>query len=161
MSPATEPGATPLPTLNDFHWSLRTEIYQCIAATTAAPTPDELAAWSGKSRGEILQALDALEAHHHLALLPDRSGVWMAHPFSGIHTAFPVDTERGRFWANCAWDALGIPAILGIDGWTRTRCSATGDVVEYGVEKGERAGDDAFVHLLVPPRAAWDDIGFT
>ena len=115
MSPATEPGATPLPTLNDFHWSLRTEIYQCIAATTAAPTPDELAAWSGKSRGEILQALDA----------------------------------------------LGIPAILGIDGWTRTRCSATGDVVEYGVENGERAGDDAFVHLLVPPRAAWDDIGFT
>jgi len=159
MSP--DPAKAPPPPLTDFHWSLRAEIYQCMAATTVAPTPDELAAWSGRSRDAILQDLDALEAHHHLALLPDRSGVWMAHPFSGIPTGFPVDTERGRFWANCAWDALGIPAILGVDGWTRTRCAATGETVEYGVEAGMRVGDEGFVHLLVPPRAAWDDIGFT
>lgn len=150
-----------LPVLGDFHWSLRTEIYRCLAATTVAPTPDELAAWSGRPREEILGTLDALEAHHHLALLPDRSGVWMAHPFSAIPTAFPVDTERGRYWANCAWDALGIPAILGVDAWTRARCAATGETLEFGVRGGERVGDDAVVHLLVPPRNAWDDIGFT
>lgn len=151
----------PLPGLTDFHWALRSEIYDCLAATTVAPTPDELAAWSGNSRGEILEALTALEAHHHLVLLPDRSGIWMAHPFSAILTGFPVETERGRYFANCAWDALGIPAVLGVNAWTRTQCAASGEPVAFGVEDGERVGEDAVVHLLVPPRAAWEDIGFT
>jgi len=151
----------PLPDLTDFHWTLRTEIYRCLAATTVAPTPDELAAWSGRSRKEILEALEALEAHHHVAILPDRSGVWMAHPFPAIPTAFPVDTARGRFWANCAWDALGIPALLGMDGWTQARCAATGTPLSFGIRNGERVGDDGVIHLVVPPRNAWDDIGFT
>lgn len=147
--------------LTDFHWALRAEIYACLASTTVPPTPAEMAAWSGRSRDEVMRALDDLEALHHLALLPDRSGVWMAHPFSGIPTGFPVDTARGRFWANCAWDALGIPAVLGVDAWTRTRCAATGSPISFGVEGGERVGDDALVHFVVPPRNAWDDIGFT
>jgi hypothetical protein len=150
-----------LPALTDFHWALRTEIYACLAATTDAPNPDELAAWAGRPRAEIVAALDALEAHHHLALLPDRSGVWMAHPFSAVPTAYPVETERGRYWANCAWDALGICAILDTDGWTKTRCSASGTPLEFGVENGVRAGDEGVIHLVVPPRNAWDDIGFT
>lgn len=149
------------PPLDAFHWELRAEIYDCLAATTVAPTPAELAAWSGRSRDEILRALDALEAHHHLALLPDRSGVWMAHPFSAIPTAFPVDTERGRYFGNCAWDALGIPAILGLDATVRARCAATAEPITFGVEDGEQVGEDAVVHFLVPPRHAWDDIGFT
>lgn len=149
------------PDLTDFHWSLRAEIYQCLAATTVAPSPSELAAWSGRPQAEIMAMLDDLEAHHHLALLPDRSGVWMAHPFSAIPTAFAVETERGRYYANCAWDALGIPAVLGVDGWTRTQCAATREAVSFGVEDGTRVGDDGVVHLVVPPRNAWDDIGFT
>lgn len=153
--------APEMPALTDFHWSLRAEIYQCLAATTVAPTPSELAAWSGRSEKEILATLDDLEANHQLALLPDRSGVWMAHPFSAIATAFPVDTERGRYFANCVWDALGIPAVLGIDGWTQTRCAASGESISFGVTDGARVGDDGVVHLLVPLRNAWDDIGFT
>jgi hypothetical protein len=72
-----------------------------------------------------------------------------------------VDTPRGRFWANCAWDALGVPAILGIDGWTDTRCAGSGEPLSFGVRGGERQGDDALIHLVVPPRDAWTDIGFT
>ena len=153
--------SAPPPTLTDFHWALRAEVFRVFASTTRAPTLDALAAWSGRSRSENLGALDALEAGHHLALLPDRSGVWMANPFSAIPTGYPVDTERGRFWANCAWDALGIPAILGIDGWTEARCAATDTSVSYGVKDGRRVGDRGVIHLVVPPRSAWDDIGFT
>lgn len=150
-----------LPTLDDFHWSLRTEIFRHVGETTEAPSLEQLSAWAGRNRDEILAALDALEAHHHIALLPDRTGVWMANPFSATPTAYPVDTPRGRFWANCAWDALGVPAILGIDGWTETRCAGSGAPLAFGVRDGVRQGDDALIHLVVPPRDAWIDIGFT
>ncbi len=85
----------------------------------------------------------------------------MANPFSATATVFPVDTARGRFWGNCVWDALGIPAILGVDGRTETRCAASGDPISFGVHDGQRVGDEARVHFVVPPRDAWDDIGFT
>lgn len=147
--------------LTDFHWSLRTEIFRAIGATTRAPSLDDLAAWSGRSRSQIIEALDALEAGHQIALLPDRSGVWMANPFSSVPTAFPVETERGRYWAPCAWDAMGVPAILGIDGWIEARCAASGSPLSFGVKDGRRVGDDGVIHLVVPPRNAWDDIGFT
>jgi hypothetical protein len=149
------------PPLDDFHWALRTEVYRHFGATAHAPTLDALTAWSSRRSAEVLETLEALEANHHLALLPDRSGIWMAHPFSAAPTDFPVDTPRGRFWANCAWDALGVPAILGVDGWTEVRCAATGIRLGYGVKNGRRVGDDGVIHLVVPPRRAWDDIGFT
>lgn len=149
------------PALDGFHWALRTEIFRHIAETTEAPSLDTLAAWSGKDRTELLAALDALEAGHHIALLPDRTGLWMANPFSATPTAYPVDTPRGRFWANCAWDALGVPAILGIDGWTEAHCAGSGAPLSFGVRDGRREGDDALIHLVVPPRDAWVDIGFT
>jgi hypothetical protein len=153
--------ASAAPELDDFHWALRTEVFRHFAATTCAPPLDALTAWADRSRDEVLAALDALEAGRHLALLPDRSGIWMAHPFSSLPTAYPVDTERGRYWANCGWDSLGIPAILGTDGWTETTCAGSGAAIAYGVKAGRRAGDDGVVHLVVPPRNAWDDIGFT
>jgi len=146
---------------SDLRWALRAEIYRHLAETTEAPSLDALAAWSGRSRSDVLEALDALEAGHFLALLPDRSGVWMANPFSAVPTAFPVETPRGRFWANCAWDALGVPALLGIDGWIETPCAGSGEPLSFGVRGGERRGDDGVIHLVVPPRDAWDDIGFT
>lgn len=151
----------PAPVLTGFHWALRAEVFGHFAATTRAPSLEALAEWSGRSRNDVLAALDALEADHHLALLPDRSGIWMAHPFSSVPTAYPVDTERGRYWANCAWDSLGIPAILGIDGWTETSCAGSGAPIAYGARAGRRVGDQGVIHLVVPPRNAWDDIGFT
>jgi hypothetical protein len=147
--------------LDERHWRLRTEIYLHFAATNRAPSFAELADATGMAGSEVSTALDALEAHHQSALLPDRTGIWMANPFSAVPTAFPVDTEHGRYWANCGWDALGVPAILGIDGWTEAHCAWTGDPIAFGVRDGRRVGDEGLIHLVVPPRDAWDDIGFT
>jgi len=151
----------PAHVLDEFHWALRAEVYRRLADTTRAPSLEEMAAWAGRSRADVVAALVALEANHHLALFPGRSGIWMAHPFSAVPTDYPVDTERGRYWANCAWDALGIPAILGMDGWTEARCASSGVPLAFGVRGGRRVGDEGVIHLVVPPRKAWDDIGFT
>ena len=147
--------------MGDFPWALRAEVYRHFGETTEAPSLKALSAWSGRSVDEILHALDFLESHHQIALLPDRTGIWMANPFSAVHTAYPVDTARGRFWANCAWDALGVPAILGIDGWTEAHCAGSRTPLSFGVRDGKRVGDDGIIHLVVPPRDAWDDIGST
>lgn len=149
------------PPLEARHWALRTAVYRGFAATGRAPSPEELAEVTGSSVDEVLADLAALEAHHHLALLPDGSGVWMAHPFSSVPTDFPVVTAQGRYWGNCVWDALGIPAILGVGGVTETRCAWSGAPLRFGVEEGDRFGDDGVVHFVVPPREAWSDIGFT
>ena len=148
-------------TPDDRHWALRAEVYRHFARTGRAPSYEALSEATRLGLFEVPELLSTLEAHHHLALFPDRTGIWMAHPFSAVPTAFPVDTARGRFWGNCAWDALGIPAILGVDSRTRTECPASGEPISFGVERGKRVGDDAVVHFVVPPREAWDDIGFT
>lgn len=148
-------GPTPL------DWAVRTEVYRGFADDGRPPSLHALATELHESPGDILDALRRLESGHHLALLPDGSGVWMAHPFSAVPTAYPVNTERGRYWANCAWDALGVPAILGIDGWTEARCAQNGEVLSFGVREGRRVGDEGVIHLVIPPRDAWEDIGFT
>jgi hypothetical protein len=33
--------------------------------------------------------------------------------------------------------------------------------MEFGIRDGELAGDDGVIHMVVPIRDAWADIGFT
>ena len=110
---------------------------------------------------DVQASLRALQANHHIGLFPDRDEAWIANPFSAVPTEYPVDTERGRYWAACAWDALGVPAMLGIDGWTDTRCAGCDTPLSFGVRNGVLEGDEGLIHLVVPLREAWNDIGFT
>jgi hypothetical protein len=146
---------------DDVDWLVRAEAYRHFARTGQGPANVELARALDISSTEVEEALRRLEDGRHLALFPDRREVWMAHPFSAVPTNFPVDTANGRYWANCAWDALGIPAILAADGWTETRCAASGEPIGYGVRDGRLEGGPGVIHTVVPPRDAWDDIGFT
>ena len=85
----------------------------------------------------------------------------MANPFSGVPTDYVVQTANMTCYANCAWDALGVAAILGRDAWTRAPCAESGDPLEFGVRDGGLASDAGVIHLVTPLRDAWVDIGFT
>ena len=146
----------------DFDWSVRAAIYRSFADTGRAPVLPELAVMvGGATEHQIRESLERLFAAHEIAPLPDGDGVWMANPFSGVPTEYPVETPHMTCWANCAWDALGVPAILDTDGWTRTRCAESGEPMEFGVVDGTLSGDDGVIHLVTPLRDAWIDIGFT
>jgi hypothetical protein len=145
----------------EIDWLVRAEVYRHFAREGQGPANVELARALDVPTTEVERSLGRLEDGRHLALFPDRHEVWMAHPFSAVPTDFPVDTAGGRYWANCAWDALGIPAVLGVDGWTETRCAATGEPIGYGVRDGRLEGGPGGSHMVVPPRNAWEDIGFT
>jgi len=140
---------------------VRATVYEGFARDGRAPTAEALGRRLGMGPAAVVASLHRLQENHHLALFPDRDEVWIANPFSAVPTDYPVRTERGTYWSNCAWDALGIPALLGIDGWTDTRCAQTGEPLAFGVQGGVRVGDGGFVHLSVPLGRAWDDIGFT
>ena len=146
--------------LTDFDWNVRTLVYGSFARSGQAPEIPELAARAGSTEHRITESLERLYDGHEVALRPD-GRVWMANPFSAIPTAYPVETAEVTCWANCAWDALGVAAILDTDAWTRTTCAESGTPLEFGVRDGRLAGDPGVIHLLTPLRDAWVDIGFT
>jgi hypothetical protein len=77
----------------------------------------------------------------------------MAEPFSAVPTAFAVRAGDRRWWANCAWDALAIPPLVGVDAVVETACPDCGEAL---TDRG-----DAVAHFAVPARDWWRSIGFT
>ncbi|MEQ9400109.1 MAG: organomercurial lyase [Longimicrobiales bacterium] len=141
---------------------VRAAVYRLTAETTRVPAAGRVAMEVDLGLDTVRAALRHLEDAHELGLNADRTEVRIANPFSAVETPFPVVTERGTYRANCAWDALGVSAILGTDGWTETTCPGSEAPLAFGVRDGALAGDvDAVVHMVVPLRDAWQDIGFT
>ncbi len=145
---------------DDFDWHVRALVYDTFARAGRAPAIAELAAAVGSTEHRIASSLNALQGAHQIALLPN-GDVWMANPFSAVPTGYAVETPEMACWANCAWDALGVPALLETDGWIRARCAESGASLEFGVRGGALEGDDGVIHLVTPIRDAWIDIGFT
>ncbi len=86
----------------------------------------------------------------------------MALPFSAIPTDHVVHSGARRWFANCAWDALAIPAALGVDAVIDAPWLDDGSPVDLAIVDGRMEGDtDAHVHFVVPARHWWDDIVHT
>jgi hypothetical protein len=145
---------------SDLH--VRRHVYFSVVANGKPPTPAETAAAFGLAEGEAEESYRRLHDAHALVLFPDTTEVWMANPFCFAPTPHRV-TAGGRAWnGTCAWDALGIPGALHGDGEIASECACCGDPLALRVENGELVdGADLFVHVLVPARRWWDDIGFT
>jgi alkylmercury lyase-like protein len=84
----------------------------------------------------------------------------MANPLSSRPTPFLVTTDRGRFYGNCVWDALGIAAMLDADARIDTDCDDCGEAIVLEVRDGELDAEGV-AHFTVPAARWWDDIGFT
>jgi DNA-binding transcriptional MocR family regulator len=147
--------------LDDTERQVRLAVYQHFAATGEAPSASTLAQQLGRSTAEVEAAFERLEALHALALAPASKTIWMAHPFSAIPTAFPVQTAERRFWANCAWDALGLATVLGKNTETRTACADCGAPLTLTVRHNVLERVNAVVHFSVPPRRFWENVGYT
>ena len=124
------------------------------------PAREELRAQLGVDDTEVDEALRSLADDHVLAL-DEHGEVLMAHPFSAVSTPYRVDTPARAYWANCAWDAIAIPILLGIDGRTPTACPQSGARFGLTVKRNRVGPRGAVVRFAVPVRAFWDDIGYT
>ena len=140
---------------------VRLAIYEHLVETGTAPTTNDLAGHLGWPREELDSSLLRLASNHALVLSPDTKEIWMAHPFSAVPTPYPVKAKGLTYYANCAWDALGIPALLQVDSITETVCSDCKESLTIGVIGDQLIGSAYVIHFSVPARHFWDDVGFT
>jgi hypothetical protein len=85
----------------------------------------------------------------------------MAPPFSSVPTAFTVEGGGRSWFAPCAWDAFGIPMLVGVDAVISTACPDCQGRIVYREEDGVLADSHGVVHFGVAAVKWWDDIGLT
>jgi hypothetical protein len=136
-------------------------IYEHFAAAGRRPTVADVAASTGVSVAEAREIFARLRTQRVLVLEADGESIRMAPPFSGVETQHRVVAGGVSYYANCAWDALGIPAALRRAGTVFSRCEQSLVPLELAVsEQGPEASDWLF-HCVVPAAKWWEDIVFT
>jgi hypothetical protein len=141
--------------------ALRIFVYDQIVANGKLPTLEDIGANFGTTAALARDALANLKIGKTI-LVDSRSGeIWMAGPFSANETNYRAVLRDRTWWANCAWDMLGIPMIL--KERVRVYASCTDSVAPMTIEcdPATPPADDAVVHFLVPARRWYEDIGFT
>lgn len=140
---------------------VRLAVYQCVLETGRVPLAAQVAERLSIAVAEVRAEFRRLQTIHAFALAPLSDEILMAHPFSAIPTAYVVRTGGRAFWANCAWDALAIPAMLSADASVDARCADCGDSIVLTFSGGTIEASSAVVHFGVPPRRFWDNVVFT
>ena len=145
--------------LTKADWDIRLSVYEAIVKSGCAPSARELGARFAIAEAQARQALQRLHDAHALVLEAESGEILMAHPFSAAPTDYRVFIGQTAYYANCAWDSLGIPAMLGADARIAARHPLSGEIVEYGVEQGKLIGaETGLVHFAKPFRQWYEDI---
>jgi hypothetical protein len=148
--------------MDELDLTIRNHLYASFVRAGAPQGPEEAAAALGLGTGEVEEAFRRLHDAHALVLEPDSARIRMLNPFSAVPTPHRVEAAGRTWFANCAWDALGIPAALHEDGLVDSACPDCGEPIHLEVRDGELVdGGDLLVHFVVPARRWWDDIVFT
>ena len=140
---------------------IRNATYGMFVRLGRAPVPREVAQALALTDAEVQKSWRRLHAAHAVVLNPATGEIRMANPFSAVPTAYSVNAAGRCWYANCAWDALGICAALHVDGHIETSCPDCGEPIAIEV-RDQRPGDEELLfHCLVPAAHWWDDIIFT
>ena len=145
----------------EFDTDVRLFIYRYFRERGEPPTLDQTARSLGMGLEDVEASFRRLEAAHVLVFAPGTRNIWMANPLSATPTPFWVETGRGSWWGTCIWDALGIPAMLHVDGSISTWCPDCGDSMQMSIREGALQRSTAIAHFAVPARKWWENIGYT
>jgi hypothetical protein len=145
----------------DLETRIKVSIYRHFAETGRRPAPETVAERALADVSEVVAAYPKLRAQRVLALDRDGVSIVMAPPFSGVPTPHVVIVDEVRYFANCAWDALGIPAALHRRGEIQSRCEQSKEPLRLSVGIDGPEPSTWLFHSLVPAAKWWDDIVFT
>lgn len=141
---------------------IRVHVYDHLLAHGVPPSSGEIAEHFGVSPAEVLQTLGTMKIGKAILVHPETGEIWMAGPFASAPTQYKVIGRDATWWANCAWDMLGVASLVREPVRIETHCTDCGDPMYFDVAaSNETMRDDALVHFLVPARRWYDDIGFT
>jgi alkylmercury lyase-like protein len=136
-------------------------VYDQLIATGLPPTLDETAEHFGVARADARRELAALKIGKTILVHPETGEIWMAGPFAATKTVYEVVAGGRTYYANCAWDMLGIPMILNAPADIHTKCTDCGSAMHIHGDPDDSPTENAVVHFLVPARRWYEDIGFT
>lgn len=142
-------------------WRARHFVYSHFADTTRPPSVDETAAHFDISTEQASELYNELHNRHALFLDVDKVAIRMANPFSGIPTDFKVHANGKTYFANCAWDMLGIPAALHCDAVVDAVCTESNEFVHLEVKDGQITNSPLLIHFPLPFARWYDDLVFT
>jgi hypothetical protein len=146
----------------DFDTAVKLSIYQTLAETGKAPSSAEVARSLGAAAEDVAAAFQRLHKKRLLVPEPgDPSRIRMAPPFSGVPTPFLVKARQQVYYANCVWDALGIPAALREDAIAEAEDGYTGEAMTLEIRNGEPIPQECVIHFAMPAARWWDDIVYT
>jgi hypothetical protein len=145
----------------EFDDQIKLAVYRHFAETGQRPTPEEIASRASSDSRTVIEAYGRLRAKRILVLENDGSSIRMAPPFSGVPTQHVVESNGVHYFANCAWDALGVPAALGQRAIVHSRCEQSTEPLRLEVNLDGPTPSGWLFHCLVPAVKWWDDIVFT
>ena len=144
----------------NFDRVVRARLYEMFVETARPPAPADVARALEASESEVAEAFVRLADAHEIVLRQGTRTLLMAAPFSAIPTRFQVDARGQSYWANCIWDALGVPVALESDARITARCDDCDEVISLRTQ-GEKLRGAGVVHFAVPARRWWSDIAYT
>ncbi|MGH9658253.1 MAG: organomercurial lyase, partial [Bryobacteraceae bacterium] len=131
-------------------WQVRAFVYKHFADTTRPPSVEETAQHFDI---DVIQAgalYKELHERHAFFLEPAAFSIRMANPFSGVPTDFRVLANGKTYYANCAWDMLGIPAALHSEATIESVCAESNDPIQLEVRDGQVSAREVLVHFPLP-----------
>jgi hypothetical protein len=145
----------------DFDGQIKLAVYSAVTENASMPTVAETAELVGAPVPEVKAAFARLYQNRVLVLEPDGVSIRMAPPFSGVPTQHRVRVGHKEYFANCAWDALGIPAALHREAQVLSRCEQTLEPIRFRVGENGPEPEPCVIHFAVPAALWWRDIVFT
>jgi hypothetical protein len=149
-----------MPSSEAYTETIRIAVYDHFIRMGSAPDPADLAAQLGITAAMLAASYQHLADQRALVLDAD-GAIAMAIPFSATPTDVTVRGGGVTWWANCAFDGLGIPALLGSDGVVETACPQSGAPITVTVRNHQPTSGTCVLHMAVPLAQWWDNIGDT
>src|SRR5574341_2184046 len=137
---------------------IRRFVYDHFLQLQRPPSVSEIAAHLGLLRDRVIGSLHKLHIDHILVLEDGKSEIRMAMPFSAVNTGVRVRSGGKSWWVHCAWDALGIPAMLSQDAEIDSVCPDCSDSIHLVVRNDSVEGNAGIIHFGVAVAHFWNDI---
>jgi hypothetical protein len=141
--------------------ALRTFIYDWTIGRGTPPASSDIGAHFGLPAREAREAMASLGIGKTLLCHPVTGEIWMAGPFAAEPTPYRVTGRRASWWANCAWDMLGIAAVVDEPVRIEAACTDCAEPMRLRASRRDGVHGEGIVHILVPAREWYRDIGFT
>lgn len=148
-------------TISEFDLNVRFHIYRFFADHCTVPSFQQVANLLHAENENVRVSFHKLHDRHMIFMQPDSDSIRMANPFSALPTRYKVISGNKQWWANCAWDSLGIAAALKIDVEIKAGYPDTQETVDLQVDHDQVDGKNHMVYFPLPCRQWYDDLIFT